>query len=237
MSHLTTVKKRELCARLGQVPLFAALGEESLKAIVDRCRRRCFLANETLFHEGDPGYTLYVILSGQVSIQRWNEHGQVIPIARRGPGEHIGELSLLDGAARSADAVTTEPSELLMLDSDGFQSVLASNPPMAGALLSTLARRLREAADALDAHRTQDIPARLCSYLLELVKTRGQVQSDGSIKLVPAISQATIADQISSTRESVNRALSRLREVGVLHSEGRYIRLTDMKRLRAWAGE
>lgn len=101
---------------LRRIPLFSGLAESELAPLANRCRRRLFPPREALFHEGDDGQTLYLILSGFVNIQRQTAEGTIVHVARRGPGEHFGELSLFDDLPRSADAVTDTTCDLLMLD-------------------------------------------------------------------------------------------------------------------------
>src|SRR5207244_6131385 len=98
---------------LRQVPLFGDLDQGSLERLAARSRRRRFAAHEALFHEGDPGYTLYVVISGHVNVQRTLVSGEVFHIGQCGPGEPVGEMSLFDGKPRMADVVTAEPCEVL----------------------------------------------------------------------------------------------------------------------------
>ena len=109
-----------LTSVLRKVPLFSGLDEASLLTLAQHSRRRRFPAGETLFHEGDPGFTLYVIISGRVKVKTVGSAGEIIQIAQRGVGEHFGELSLFDGKPRMADVVTIEPCDLLMLDHSDF---------------------------------------------------------------------------------------------------------------------
>jgi CRP/FNR family transcriptional regulator, cyclic AMP receptor protein len=107
------MQETAMMALLRQVPLFAGLDTTLLQTLLQHSRRRKFKAYETLFHEGDPGYTFYIIVFGRVNIQRWNSSGDVVHIAQRGAGEHFGELSLIDGKPHMADVVTAEPCDLL----------------------------------------------------------------------------------------------------------------------------
>ena len=91
---------------LRRIPLFSALTDEELGPLAARCRRRLFPTRERLFHEGDVGQTLYLIVAGHVTIERVTTEGVVVHLARRGPGEHFGEMALLDDLPRSADAIT-----------------------------------------------------------------------------------------------------------------------------------
>src|SRR5688572_28366791 len=94
------------------VPLFAELREDALEALSRRCRVRMFGPHEAIFHQGDSGHCLYAIVSGHVSIQRVVS-GETVRIALRGPGDAFGELSLIDGKPRMADAVTVGAAKIL----------------------------------------------------------------------------------------------------------------------------
>jgi CRP/FNR family transcriptional regulator, cyclic AMP receptor protein len=220
---------------LRKVAIFKGLDAADLDRLTQACRRRKYRDHEALFHEGDPGYTLYVILSGHVSVQRINDTGQVVPIAARGPGECIGELSLLDGKPRSADAETIEPCELLALDRDAFVACLDRSPALAREVIRCLAARLREAADTTDTARSTDVTGRVCAFLLELARTHGTAMPDGTAIVSLRLTQQEIADRVGTTRETVNRSLARLRELGTIRSQSGRIVVRDAARLRKYA--
>lgn len=221
---------------LRSVPLFAGLDAGALEPLAAACRRRRYRVRETLFHEGDPGHTLYIVLSGHVSIQRVNELGQIVPIATRGPGEWIGELSLLDGKPRSADVETVDACELLALDRDAFLGCMDRTPGMARSIIRCLAARLREAADAADATRSLDVAGRIGACLLDLAEAHGRPGPRGGTLIDHRLTQADLADRVGTTRETVNRVLARLRAIGTLEVASGRIVVRDAARLRRIAG-
>ncbi len=217
---------------LQSVDLFAGLEPETLSAIVARARYRSYPAQEALFHEGDPGETLYIIVRGEVSIQRVGGGGEVVQIARRGPGDPIGELALIDGKPRMADAVTAEPCDLLVLDRSGFLTWVEESPRIALAVIHCLASRIREAADDLEHHVTRSVLARVAAELLEIapLQPRSRTGSEAATRI--RISTQELAQRVGATRESVSRALTRLRNMGALEA-GRVICIRDEKLLRS----
>lgn len=225
----------EIVNRLRTVSLFANLDEESLNLLASRCRRRRFPAKEALLHEGDPGYTLYIVLEGHVHVQRINEMGQVIPIARKGAGEVIGELSLLDGTPRSADVVTEDACDMLMIDRDAFLECLDRTPHMARILLANLALRLRETIDLVDSLRSKDVLGRLCSYLLERAETQGERKPNGTIIVDWKTSQQDIADQVGTRRETVSRCLSRLKSSRIIDILDGHLHILQEEKLRLFS--
>jgi CRP-like cAMP-binding protein len=204
---------------LRSVPLFACVDAATLSALSARCRRRTFPPRTALFHEGDPGHTLYLVLSGHVNVQAVNEaDGAPVHIARRGPGEHFGELSLLDGGRRSTDAVVgSEPAELLLLDRDAFLEVMREHPGLAQNIIAALTARLREATRATLEHQTCDVTGRLARLLLDAAAEQGS--TDGGVRLTAT--QAEIATRIGARRETVSRALARLKASGAARPDGK----------------
>lgn len=216
---------------LREVPLFAALDDGALQLLAERCRRRKFRSGEALFHEGDPGHTLYVVLSGHVKIQTLTDNGDIVHIATRGPRETVGEMSLIDGEQRMADAVTADAAELLMLDRDEFVRCLERSPRMALQIMSCLASRLREAAQRQRQERNKSVSARVAAYLLQLAEERGVRETTG-VRMELRLSQGELAEELGVARESINRALSSFRRTRLLQVRGHEWLITDPQRLR-----
>jgi CRP/FNR family transcriptional regulator, cyclic AMP receptor protein len=221
-------------ALLKQVRIFEALDEHALSALSARTRRRRFAAGHTLFHEGDPGQTLYVIVSGRVHIQRATSTGEILHLAYRGPGEPFGELALIDGKPRMADAITAEPSDVLVLDRAEFIRCVEEMPRIALAVMGCLADRLREAADHFELYQSQDVLGRVSAAILELLTLHGVPEASGAVRIQVRVTQQDIADQTGATRESVNRALARLKQVEILQIQGRQLVVTDVAKLRRY---
>jgi CRP-like cAMP-binding protein len=205
-------------SRLAQVPIFAGLDDAHLQALAAACRRRSVRAEETLFYEGDPGHTLVLIVSGQVRIQRVTPSGKLVVLALRGPGDHVGEMALLDGEPRSADAVTAEPCELLILERAELMTCLLDRPQIALNMLASMAKRLREAANQVEGFRELDVLGRVAAAILELVDSHGEPIA-GGVRIRNRVTQQALADRIGATRVSVNKALGRLKSVRAIRSE------------------
>ena len=222
-------------ALLKKLPLFATLDENAIAQLSARCRRRSFRGGEALFHEGDPGLTFYVIVSGCVNVQRDTSAGTTVHLAQRGPGDAFGEMALIDGKPRMADAVTAAPTEVLILDRDAFVQCVERSPRIAFSVLGYLADRLREAGAQLEIHHSLDVRGRLAQKLLDLATMHGREEADGAIRLVTSVTQQSLAEQVGTTRETVNRELSRMRQVKAIRMEGRTILLTNCGKLEQYA--
>ncbi len=127
---------------LQQVPMLSGLGPEDLTRISEHCVERRYAADEVIYRQGDMGEEMFIITAGRVRITR--HAGDRTEVLRRyGPGEHVGELSLLRGAPRVSDVVADdEEVEGLALDATSFRAILDGRPEVAMAMLATLAERL-----------------------------------------------------------------------------------------------
>ena len=147
----------QIASALKTVPLFQELDEPSLHAVARLTRHHAYPANSVLFHDGDSGHVLYLILSGQVRLEKVSASGETVYLAGRGQGDHFGELSLLDGGPRMATACTLTACECLTIEREAFQRCLLSAPSVALQVMVSLAQRLREAAGDLEAVQGLDV--------------------------------------------------------------------------------
>jgi CRP/FNR family cyclic AMP-dependent transcriptional regulator len=196
-------RAREL---LAQIELFSGLAEAELEHLATSLRRRRFAKGQILFFRGDPGQTLYIIESGQVKIVLSSSEGREFSLALLGPMDFFGDLALLDGEPRSADAVAQDTCHLLLLEREDFLRFLEAHPQAAAKLLSVLSRRLRQNAEIVQDAAFLDIAARLARTLLRL--TSGDDAGSGApLPTKIRMTQTELASMIGATRESVNKWL------------------------------
>jgi CRP-like cAMP-binding protein len=221
-------------ATLAGIDLFSALTPEELAGLGARLRRRRYPKGTVLFVEGDPGTGLYVIESGRVKIVLASPAGRELVVAVRGPGEFIGDMALLDGEPRSADAVAAEDCRVLILPREDFVRFVETHPLAAMRLLAVLSRRLRQTMRQHQDATLLDVSARVASALLRLADEQGAPAGDGSeARVVPTtLTQAGLAAQIGVTRESVNKWLRYFQRRGWLRWEPGRLTLLRPARLR-----
>ena len=221
-------------ASLARVDLFAELTPDELEGLSARLRRRRYAKATVLFTEGDPGTGLYVVESGQVRIVLASPAGKELVLAVRGPGEFFGDMALLDGEPRSADAVVAEDCQLLILRREDFVRFVETHPPAALRLLAVLSRRLRQTMRQHQDATLLDVSARLASALLRLADEHGAPAGDGTGGMVVPITltQAGLAAQIGVTRESVNKWLRYFQRRGWIRWEPGRLALLQPAKLR-----
>ncbi|CAN5566847.1 hypothetical protein BH18VER2_BH18VER2_01370 [soil metagenome] len=134
---------------LQSVPLFRALDEPAATELCALLTTREVDAGAAIFHRGEPGDSMYLIEKGCVGISVKDADGHDTSLAEMGPGDFFGEMSLLDGNPRSADAIAKVDSRLAVLPRDDFRSFLRKNPDIALGILTALTHRLRRTDDLL----------------------------------------------------------------------------------------
>ena len=153
---------------LGANPFFADLGTEVVEAIATLCVTRSLRTEEVLFMKGDPGDALYAVRRGQIRIATGTDAGRRLTLNLLGSGDVFGEVALLDGRPRTADAIATEPSELFMVRRRDFVDLIAHRPAVAVRIIELLCDRIRWMSDRMEESVLMPLPARLARRLLAL---------------------------------------------------------------------
>lgn len=134
---------------LAKVGLFANLEPKYIRGIAQICTERTFNEGEVLMRQGDDGIGLYIILSGKVKVEKADQHGKQVELASNGPGDIMGEFSVLDGAKRTATVTAVETTSCMVLASWEFNSFMKAHPEVAIDILPIILKRFRETNDAL----------------------------------------------------------------------------------------
>ncbi len=211
-------------------PLFSGLGPEQARVVLDSLTRIDVPRGDMLFHEGEPGDSLYVIRSGTVKLGRRSNDGRENLLAVLGPGELLGELSLFDPGLRTASATALTDVVVLQMGHDELTTWLATTPSVAEHLLRTLARRLRRTNEALADLVFTDVPGRVAKALIDLSQRFGQPVPDG-VRVAHGLTQEELAQLVGASRETVNKALADFATRGWIRREGRAVVLLDSARL------
>jgi CRP-like cAMP-binding protein len=202
---------------LAQVGLFADLSTVELVGLATLMRPRPYAKDEVIYLKGDPGTAFYVIASGRVKIALTSPDGKELILRRLGPGEFHGELALLDDEPRSADAIATDSTVLLVLQRDAFRQFLADHPGVSTKLLGTVSQWLRRNSDLIQDATFLDVPARLARILLELACGPGATELPPPGAVIPdKMKQGELAALVGATRESVNKWLGSFEKQGLI---------------------
>ncbi len=218
---------------LSAIPFFGGLEPAALARLAASMRSRRFRRGEVIFHIGDPGDALFVILTGEVKISLPSETGDEAILATLRAGDVFGELALLDGAPRSASATAISPTETVVLPRDRFRELIATEAGVRDALLASIAGELRRLTRHVEELHFLDITGRLAARLVRLTEEGGTPMEDGAVRLRTNLTQADLAAMVGCTRQSVNKLLGQFTDDGLLRLQRDGIVVTNVAGLTA----
>ncbi len=221
-----------LRATLESVPLFRDLSQQDLGTLAASLRTRRYRRGEVIFHQGDPGDSLHIIMTGRVKISSPSESGVEAILTTLRAGEFFGSLALLDGAPRSASATAVEATETLILPRDTFRRLVNDWPEIRDHVFAELAGELRRLTYHVEELHFLDIAGRLAARLARLAEEQGSTGRDGEIRLEGPITQGELAAMVGSTRQSVNKLLGYLADDGLIRLDRDAIVVLDLPGLQ-----
>ena len=215
---------------LQQVPLFRAFRQDDLQKISDVVKIQSLKKGDTLFRKGEQGTALYLIVSGRIKISVTSRLGDEVILSILSNGELFGDMALLDGMTRSADAVALEDSQVYVLYQEDFIFILMKSSTAIKALFSTLCARLRKTDKFVEETCFLNVSSRLARRLSEFAERQIKAGEDGEIRI--EMTQSELASMVGATRESVNKELRNMREKGIVRTVGRSVVVCDLERLK-----
>ncbi len=229
MPHDLTIDKRGLFEKH---PLFGQLEAEELDRLVTYMRVASFRRRTVLFRKGDPGTNMMVVLRGRVKVCTHSEEGKELVLNLFSPGDVFGEIALLDGADRTADAVTIDDCDLLVLERRDFLPFLRSHPDACLKLMAVLCQKLRQTSELLEEALFLEGPSRLAKRLVHLAEAFGTPVADG-VRINLQLSQQQLGNMVGMSRESMNKHLRQWREEDLIRIRDGYYVITDLDALQA----
>src|SRR6516164_1646242 len=219
-------KQAEFAVILKMNPMFADLGADELQRLSNLCHTQHLENGEMLFQKGDRGDALFGVRRGQIRIETGASDGSRLTLNFMGPGDLFGEVAVLDGQNRTADAAAGEASELFVLRREDFIGFLEREPKVAIKIIMLLCQRIRWQSERMEESVLHPLPVRLARRLVALAADFGSEVH---------ISQEQLGIFVGAARESVNRQLQAWRKEGILDLQRGRILLQNMSRLTAIA--
>jgi CRP/FNR family cyclic AMP-dependent transcriptional regulator len=214
------------------VPLFRKLTAAEIEAVAARAVTQHYARGTTILRKGDPATTTIVIVQGRVRIGLLTDEGREASWRVLGPGEVLGEIALLDGQDRSADATALEECVLLSVDNAHFLTLLRGSSDLCLRLMKTLCERIRRTTQSLEEAVLLDLPTRLGRQLQRMAEDYGVSTPQGT-KINVRLSQSELAGLVGASREKVNRQLRQWEHEGVIANEHGYLVMLRPERLGA----
>jgi CRP-like cAMP-binding protein len=220
-----------LSSVLRQHPIFRDLGSDALDQLCRYAKHMSLKRGATICSKGDPGNSLFAVISGTVKISVSSPDGRNAILNLINAGDTFGEIAVLDGQPRSTDAIANTNCELFVIDRRDFMPFLRSQPELAMKFIELLCARLRWTSDQVEQVILQDLPGRLASALLGLTEKRKLEPQSRTI----AITQQEISEMVGMTRESINKQLRIWASRGWVRLEHGAIVVLDTASLRELA--
>jgi CRP/FNR family cyclic AMP-dependent transcriptional regulator len=213
-------------------PFFSGFDRAIIDRLLSHAVTRRVKKNTVLFRKGDTGSSLYAVCAGLVRISVPSERGQDAIFNLIPPGDLFGEIALLDGGVRTADAVVIEHSELMVIERRDFIPLVREYPDVAMKLIEVVCTRLRRTSEQVEDIVFLGLPERLAKALLRL-HTRSTANPDNMIR----ITQRDLSQMIGASRESANKLLRDWQRRGWLKLRRGGLILTNPKALAAMVSE
>jgi CRP-like cAMP-binding protein len=217
-----------MSATAGNRWILDVLGENERRELLRSSRRRRFATNEVLFHEGDPGDTLHLLVKGRVSIRATSQYGDVITLDVVGPGSFFGELALLsDGHRRSATVTALEPVETISVSQQQFDRLRREHPAVDSLIIEVLVQRIHRQ----DRHLMEALFVSARRRILRRLLQLADLYTDPQGETVIPLSQDVLASLAGTSRPTTNQVLRTIERLGVIAVGRSRIRILDRSRL------
>ena len=213
---------------LKTVSLFWDLDKIELGYISDKMVSKKFENGNLIFLEESEGKNLFFVVEGSVKVTRLSKDGREVILAMLNAGDFFGEMSLLDGEARSANVIALEKTEVLSLNRDDFLVVLHEYPKIAIQLLKEMTSRLRKSDRQIVSLSLSDAEKRIALCIVRFADEQGVIKN-GQVTIPKIPIQQDIANMAGTSRETVSRAMSLLTEEKYIKRNGKELKILNYK--------
>ncbi len=217
---------------LRNVPIFNEIEESELAKIVRVGVRKKYKKGSIILLEEESGAALFVIIGGKVKIVRTDDDGREVILAILGENDFFGEMSILDGLARSASVVAITKSELFMIHRRDFEKLMHDFPKVAISLLKELTVRLRKADAQIKSLSLKDAAGRVANVILQLADDIGKIRK-GRVEIDELPLQQDLANMAGTSRETISRMVHLFIKKGHLEMQGNKLIINDYEKFKS----
>ena len=229
------MKPEQVKPLLAQTEIFGELDDAALDLLSQKAVERKFRKGHVIFHQGDPGSSICVLVSGIVKVMVTSEKGDEMVLVTLESPATFGELAVVDGLERSASVEVMEPCTVLFLDRDTLLSLIQSDSSFAEGLLRSLGALLRRLTDQAADFVFLDLHGRVAKLLLSYADSRGEKTDEGTV-LDLHLTQGDIARMVGGSRQSINGILRSFDERGYVEVRRKVVVLKRLDLLSRRAG-
>ena len=211
---------------LKSVNIFSDLSESELNSIQEICKTRKYPKNSMIILEEEMGDVVFIVMSGTVKITRVNDEGKEVILAMLGSGEVFGEMAILDGESRSANALSQENCEVVTINREDFLNLLKTNNKVSLNLMTEFAIRLRKSDQQIEALSLDDAEHRIGVSILNLAEELGVIRQ-GVVTVENLPYQQDIANMAGTSRETGSRGMKTFEDRGLITKTGHKLSIPD----------
>jgi len=211
---------------ISSVSIFNELDDQTLSNIEKIVNVRDYPKGSMVILEEEFGDIVFIVMSGTVKITRVNDEGKEVILAMLGEYEIFGEMAIIDGEARSANALAQEDCKLVAISSEDFMNILKSNFSVSLALMGELAKRLRKSDLHIEALSLSDAEHRIGVSILNLAEEIGVIRR-GKVTIENLPFQQDIANMSGTSRETVSRILKLFEDRSLITKDGHTVLIPD----------
>ena len=211
---------------LKSVNIFSDLSDSELKSIQELCKTRKYPKNSMIILEEEMGDVVFIVMSGTIKITRVNDEGKEVILAMLGSGEVFGEMAILDGESRSANALSQENCEVVTINREDFLNLLKTNNKVSLNLMTEFAIRLRKSDQQIEALSLDDAEHRIGVSILNLAEELGVIRQ-GVVTVDNLPYQQDIANMAGTSRETVSRVMKIFEDRGLITKTGHKLSIPD----------
>ena len=199
-----------------RVPLFAMLTPAQAETLASAVDKRRFRRGELIVEQGKKCDALYIILAGRARVVVTDSKAREVILATLHPGDHIGEMSLIDHEPHSANVEAEVQTDALVLGGEDFTRCLLENSSTVAAVMKGLVQRLRSADRKIESLALLGVYGRVANVLLD---SGVPVPGPGDVRLIrDKISRQDIAKMVGASREMVSRVMKDFEEQGFIET-------------------
>ncbi len=214
---------------LAGIKMFEGLDEAERRRIEERCQWRRYASGQTILEQGCDSRDVLFIVEGTVNIVNYSQTGREIAYAKQRAGDCFGELAAIDAQPRSASVVATEPTLVAILPAERFLDVLKEQVEVTFLMLTRLTNMVRNGDVRILELSTLAATQRVYAQLLRMA--RPDAAGAGLYVIHPLPPLREVASRVSTTRETVARAMSQLYPSGIIRRKGRSLYIMDRGKL------
>lgn len=199
---------------LRRVPIFAGLTQAQMSQLSGNVVKQRYKRGELIVEQGKKSGALFIILSGRARVVMTDRRGKEVILNTLGPGDCIGEMSLIDGQSHSASVKTDVQTDVLVLSYTEFVRCIAENQSIAFWIMKGLVQRLRKSGEMVSSLALMDVYGRVAKVLVDAAQPLG----DNDLVICEKMTRQDIAKMVGASREMVSRVMRDFEEQGFIQT-------------------